>query len=177
MSGHSKWSKVKHIKAVEDVKKGKAFSKASREITIAARKGGGDPDTNPALSSAIERAKEVNMPKDNIESAIKKGTGEDLPAGSLENVIFEGYGPSGVAFLVTAQTDNRNRTVSDVRKIFTQYGGSLGSAGSTSYIFEDNEPIFTVPVDDSAIKLKISKLVDDLGELDDVTSVRTNMQK
>lgn len=135
MAGHSKWANIKHKKAREDARRGKLFTKVTREIIVAARLGGGDPDSNPRLRRAIEFAKSVNMPKENIERAIKRGTGE-LMEESYEEVMYEGYGPGGVAILIEAITDNRNRTVSEIRSIFTKYGGSLGEAGCTSWIFE-----------------------------------------
>ncbi len=174
MSGHNKWSKVKHIKAVEDAKKGKAFSKASREIAAAARQGGADPEMNSALAAAIERAKEVNMPKDNIQAAIDRATGEGIEGG-LKTVILEAYGPAGVAFLIVASSDNRNRTTSEVRKIFTQYGGSLGDAGSTNYIFESGKPIFRVAAGKEE-EDKISKIVSELEELPEIDKVYYNLK-
>jgi YebC/PmpR family DNA-binding regulatory protein len=125
MSGHSKWSSIKHKKAIVDSRRGAQFSKLSRAVTVAAREGGGDPDANAALENAIRKAKEASMPKDNIERAIAKGTGEGGEADALETVLYEGYGPGGVAILVEAVTENRNRTGSDVRHIFSKNGGSL----------------------------------------------------
>ncbi|MGB9667759.1 MAG: YebC/PmpR family DNA-binding transcriptional regulator [Thermosulfidibacteraceae bacterium] len=135
MAGHSKWANIKHKKMREDAKRGKIFTKVTREIIVAARLGGGDPASNPRLRRAIETAKSVNMPKENIERAIKRGTGE-ISGATYEEVIYEGYGPGGVAILVEAITDNRNRTVSEVRSIFTKHGGSLGEAGCTSWLFD-----------------------------------------
>jgi len=134
MSGHSKWSTIKRKKAAEDEKRGKIFSRLSREITVAAKEGGGDPDTNPRLRTAIETAKAENMPNDNIERAIKRGTG-DLPGQSIEEMVYEGYGPGGVAILVKTATDNTNRTVSEIRKTFENHGGNLGEANSVAYMF------------------------------------------
>lgn len=134
MSGHSKWSSIKHKKAATDAKKGKAFTKVANMISIAA-KGGGDPAMNPALALAIEKAKEVNMPKANVERAIKKGTGE-LGGAQIEEVVYEGYGPEGVAFLIEVATDNKNRTVSEVRSTLTKGGGSMAAAGAVAYVFE-----------------------------------------
>jgi YebC/PmpR family DNA-binding regulatory protein len=134
MSGHSKWSKVKHIKAVQDVKKGKIFTKIIKEISVAARTGGGDPDGNPRLRAAILAAKQANMPGDNIKRAIQKGTGE-LPGVAYEEVAYEGYGPGGVALLVDVLTDNKNRTVSEIRYIFSRNGGNMGDAGSVAWMF------------------------------------------
>jgi YebC/PmpR family DNA-binding regulatory protein len=136
MSGHSKWSSIKHKKAIVDSRRGAAFTKLARAVTVAAREGGGDPDSNAALENAIRKAKAASMPKDNIERAIAKGTGEGGDADALETVIYEGYGPAGVALLVETVTDNRNRTGPDVRNLFTKYGGSLGEPGSVAYLFE-----------------------------------------
>ena len=135
MSGHSKWHSIKHKKAAVDAKRGKAFTRTIKEITIAARIGGGDVNFNPRLRLAVDKAKAENMPKDNIERAIKKGTGE-LEGYKLEEVQYEGYGPGGVAVLIEATTDNRNRTVSDIRHLFTKYGGSLAESGSVNWIFD-----------------------------------------
>ena len=136
MSGHSKWSSIKHKKAIVDSRRGAEFTKLARAVTVAAREGGGDPDGNAALENAIRKAKEASMPKDNIERAIAKGTGEGGDAEAIETVIYEGYGPAGVAVLVETVTDNRNRTGADVRNLFTKYGGSLGEPGSVAYLFE-----------------------------------------
>lgn len=135
MSGHSKWSTIKHKKAAQDAKRGKAFSRIIKEVTVAARIGGGDLSANPRLRTAIAAAKAENMPKDNIERAIKKGTGE-LDGANYEEVTYEGYGPGGVAILVETISDNRQRTVADVRHIFTKRGGNLGEPGSVAWIFE-----------------------------------------
>jgi YebC/PmpR family DNA-binding regulatory protein len=135
MSGHSKWHSIKHKKGALDAKRGKIFTKIIREMSIAARLGGGDPGSNPRLRTAIDKAKAVNMPADNIKRAIQKGTGE-LEGASYEELVLEGYGPGGVAILVEGTTDNRNRTVSEIRHIFTKNGGNLGSAGSVSYLFK-----------------------------------------
>jgi YebC/PmpR family DNA-binding regulatory protein len=134
MSGHSKWHSIKHKKGALDAKRGKVFTKIIREMTIAARLGGGDPDSNPRLRTAVDKAKAANMPADNIKRAIQKGTGE-LEGSTYEEMVLEGYGPGGVAILVEGSTDNRNRTVSEIRHIFTKNGGNLGGAGSVSYMF------------------------------------------
>jgi YebC/PmpR family DNA-binding regulatory protein len=136
MSGHSKWASIKHRKKAVDAKRGALFTKLTRAITVAAREGGGDPDGNPTLALAIQKARDASMPKDNIERAIAKGTGADSDAQAFEPVVYEGYGPGGVAILVEALTDNRNRTGSEVRHMFTRYGGSLGEPGSVAWTFE-----------------------------------------
>lgn len=135
MSGHSKWATTKRKKAAIDAKRGKAFTKISKEITVAAKIGGGDPDGNPRLRLAIIKAKEVNMPADNVKKAIQRGTGE-LPGMSYEEATYEGYGPGGVAVLMDVLTDNRNRTVADIRHIFGKCGGNMGEAGCVSWMFE-----------------------------------------
>ena len=135
MAGHSKWAGIKHKKAIVDVQRGKAFSKIVREIMAAAKLGGGSPDANPRLRLAISKAREVNMPKDKIEQAIKKGTGE-LPGVSYEEMVLEGYGPGGVAILVQALTDNKNRTTAELRSLFTNHGGNVAGAGSVSWQFQ-----------------------------------------
>ncbi|NDY41702.1 YebC/PmpR family DNA-binding transcriptional regulator [Dissulfurirhabdus thermomarina] len=135
MSGHSKWSTIKHKKGAQDARRGRIFTKLIREIMVAARLGGGDPEANPRLRAAIAAAKAQNMPKDNIERAIKKGTGE-LEGTAYEEVTYEGYGPGGVAVLVEAMTDNRQRTVADLRYLFGKRGGNLGEPGSVAWMFE-----------------------------------------
>ena len=136
MAGHSKWASIKHKKKATDAKRGALFTKLTRAIQVAAREGGGDPTGNPALALAIQKAKDASMPKDNIERAIAKGTGADADAESFENVLYEGYGPAGVAVLVEALTDNRNRTGAEVRHIFTKSGGNLGEPGSVAWVFD-----------------------------------------
>jgi YebC/PmpR family DNA-binding regulatory protein len=135
MSGHSKWAQIKHKKAHTDAKRGKVFTKIVKEIAVAARIGGGDPDGNPRLRTAIENAKEVNMPHDNIKRAIMKGTGE-LPGVSYEEFVYEGYGPSGVAIMIEVMTDNKNRTVSEIRHAMAKHSGSLGETGCVSWMFD-----------------------------------------
>lgn len=135
MSGHSKWSTIKHKKAAQDAKRGAMFTKVIKELTVSARLGGGDPDMNPRLRTAILKAKAVNMPQDTIQRAIMKGTGE-LPGVSYEEITYEGYGPGGVAMIVTALTDNRNRTVAEIRKIFSKNGGNLGESGCVAWMFQ-----------------------------------------
>jgi YebC/PmpR family DNA-binding regulatory protein len=135
MSGHSKWSTIKRKKGAADAARGRIFTRLIRELTICAREGGGDPDANPRLRTAIATAKAANMPNDNIERAIKKGTGE-LEGASYEEIVYEGYGPHGVAVLAETVTDNRNRTASELRHIFTKFGGNLGAVGSVAWIFD-----------------------------------------
>ena len=135
MAGHSKWKTIKHKKAAQDAKRGKAFTKLIKEITIVARDGGGDVSANPRLRMLLEKAREINMPQENITRAIKKGTGE-LPGQSLEAINYEGYGPGGIAIVVEALTDNKNRTVSDMRHLFSREGGTLAESGSVSWMFE-----------------------------------------
>jgi YebC/PmpR family DNA-binding regulatory protein len=136
VSGHSKWSSIKHKKGAADSKRGQLFSKLSRAIIVAAKEGGPDPAANLALQNAIEKARSYSMPKDNIERAIAKGSGADADAASFETVVYEGYGPEGVAVLVEAVTDNRNRTASEVRHAFTKHGGNLGTTGAVAWQFE-----------------------------------------
>ena len=144
MAGHSKWSKVKRFKGTIDAKRGKIFSKFSKEITIAAKSGGGDPNGNPRLRSAILAARAQSMPSDNIERAIKRGTGGGKDGEQLEEITYEGYAPGGVAIIVETATDNRNRTGAEVRRIFTQHSGNLATSGSVSYMFHRKGQI-TVP--------------------------------
>jgi YebC/PmpR family DNA-binding regulatory protein len=136
MSGHSKWSSIKHKKGAADAKRGKLFTKLARAITVAARDGGGNVDANPTLGLAVQRARDASMPKDNIQRAIDRGTGEGADAAAIERVVYEGYGPGGAAILVEALTDNRNRTSADVRHAFSSHGGTLGEPGSVAYLFE-----------------------------------------
>ncbi len=144
MSGHSKWSTIKRKKAAEDAKRGKIFTKLAREIMIAARQGGGDPETNFNLRLAVERAKAANMPKENIARAIKKGTGEDKSGANFEEIMYEGYGPHGVALMIECTTDNRKRTVADLRHILSSGGGSLGEGGSVAWQFTQSA-YFSLP--------------------------------
>jgi YebC/PmpR family DNA-binding regulatory protein len=146
VSGHSKWAGIKHKKAVVDAKRGQAFTKAAREITIAAREGGGDPDANFRLRLAMSKAREVNMPTDKIQSAIDRGTGAGKGE-SLEELRYEGYGPAGVALMVDVVTDNRNRTAPQIRHVFSKHGGSLGEANSVGWMFE-RKAVVSVAVSD-----------------------------
>lgn len=156
MAGHSKWANIKHRKSAQDAKRGKIFTKLIKEVTVAAREGGPDPDTNARLRLAVQNAKGQNLPKDNIERAIKKATGAD--AVEYNEVTYEGYGPSGVAVFVECATDNLNRTVANVRSLFTKYGGSLGVNGSVDYLF-DRKGIFLIKqqegVDEDEITLEL----------------------
>jgi len=173
MSGHSKWSTIKHKKAATDAKRGKLFTRLAREITIAAREGGGNPDTNFNLRLAVDKAKAANMPKDNIERAIKRGTGE-LKGEDLAEVMYEGYAPNGVALLVQVLTDNKNRAVADVRRVFTRQGGTLAEAGAVAWQFDrkgyiaiapdgvDEETVFEIAVEAGAEDVVFS---DDLIEI------------
>ncbi len=136
MSGHSKWASIKHKKAVVDARRGQQFTKLARAITVAAKEGGGDPEANASLATAIQKAKDASMPKDNIERAVAKGAGTGGDADNIETVVYEGYGPGGVAILVEAMTDNRNRTGADVRHLFSKFGGNLGEPGSVAYLFD-----------------------------------------
>jgi YebC/PmpR family DNA-binding regulatory protein len=136
MSGHSKWSSIKHRKGAADARRGKLFTKLARAITVAARDGGGNVDANPALGLAVQKARDASMPKDNIQRAIDRGTGEGGDAAAIESAVYEGYGPGGAAILVEALTDNRNRTGAEVRHAFERHGGSLGEPGSVSWQFE-----------------------------------------
>ncbi|MCH8558406.1 MAG: YebC/PmpR family DNA-binding transcriptional regulator [Balneolia bacterium] len=145
MAGHSKWANIKHRKARQDAARSKAFTRIIRELTVAAREGGSDAGTNPRLSLAIDNAKAANMPKDNIERAILKGTGE-LEGESYEEVTFEGYGPGGVAYFIECTTDNNNRTVSEIRFIFSKHGGNMGNSGSVAFLFEQ-KGIITIKKD------------------------------
>jgi YebC/PmpR family DNA-binding regulatory protein len=173
MSGHSKWSTIKHKKAAQDAKRGKLFTRLAREITIAAREGGGNPETNFNLRLAVDKAKAANMPKDNIERAIKRGTGE-LKGEELEEVVYEGYAPNGVALLVQVLTDNRNRTVADVRRVLTRQGGTMADAGAVSWQFERKGYIAIAPngLDhDTLFEVAVEAGADDVVFSDDMIEV------
>lgn len=166
MSGHSKWSTIKRKKAATDSKRGQVFTRIARELAIAAREGGGDPDSNFRLRLVMDKAKQANMPKDNIERAIKRGTGE-LKEEELDEVLYEGYAPNGIALLLDTLTDNRNRAVADVRRILTRYGGKLAETGAVSYLFEqqgfisaeagdtDPEELALLAIDEGAVDVNI----------------------
>jgi YebC/PmpR family DNA-binding regulatory protein len=146
VSGHSKWSSIKHKKGAADAKRGKLFSKLSRAIIVAAKEGGGDPSNNLSLQNAIEKAKSYSMPKDNIDRAIAKGSGADADANAFESIVYEGYGPEGVAVIVEALTDNKNRTAADVRHMFAKNGGNLGTTGAVAWQF-DRRAVLIVPAE------------------------------
>ncbi|HDQ13955.1 MAG TPA: YebC/PmpR family DNA-binding transcriptional regulator [Sediminispirochaeta sp.] len=176
MSGHNKWSSIKHKKGAQDAKRGKVFTKIIKEITVAARNGGGDPDANPALRTAITKAKAENMPKDNVERAIKKGTGELEGADYIE-LTYEGYGPGGVAILIEALTDNKNRTAADMRSIFSKQGGNLGETGCVSYMFQrkglisfDAEQYSEEEIFEAAIEAGAEDVSTSDGEIEVLTS-------
>ena len=176
MSGHSKWSSIKHKKGAADAKRGQLFSKLSRAIIVAAKEGGPDPDGNLALQNAIEKARSYSMPKDNIERAIAKGSGADADASSYETVVYEGYGPEGVAVLVEAVTDNRNRTASDVRHAFTKHGGNLGTTGAVAWQFERRGVVLVSAdgADEDALVLTAAEAGADDVELDGSSFVVTS---
>ena len=166
MSGHSKWSSIKHKKGAADAKRGKLFSKLTRAIIVAARDGGPDPAANLALQNAVEKARAASMPKDNIDRAIAKGAGTDSDAAAYETIVYEGYGPAGVAVIVEALTDNRNRTAAEVRHIFDKSGGNLGTSGAVAWLFE-RRGVVLVPadgVDEDELTLAAAE-----GGADDVT--------
>jgi len=175
MSGHSKWANIKHRKGAQDAKRGKIFTKLIKEITIAARIGGGDLESNARLRLAVDKAKQANMPKDNIERGIKKGTG-DLDGVTYEEGVFEGYGPGGVAVIVEFMTDNRTRTVADVRHAFNKYGGSLGVSGSVAFMFDrKGQVIFTEDNDfDTIFEAALEAGAEDVKEEDDIIEVITD---
>ncbi|HZC18078.1 MAG TPA: YebC/PmpR family DNA-binding transcriptional regulator, partial [Rubrobacteraceae bacterium] len=169
MSGHSKWSTIKRKKGAADAKRGAIFGKLSRAITVAAREGGGDPEMNPALHLAVQKAREANMPNDNIQRAIDKGTGTGADAEAIERVTYEGYAPGGVAVMVEVLTDNRNRAASDVRYIFSKNGGKLGTSGSVAYLFE-RKGVILVPKtevdEDELIELALEAGAEDVEPME-----------
>jgi YebC/PmpR family DNA-binding regulatory protein len=175
MSGHNKWSTIKHKKGAADAKRGKIFTKIIKEISVAAKLGGGDPAANPRLRTAIDKAKGENMPKDNIERAIKKGTG-GMEGVTYEEITYEGYGPGGVAVLVEVLTDNRNRSVSDIRSIFTKSNGNMGETGCVSWIFDKKGLIlFPKNVDfDKLFEAAIEAGAEDVAEQDEQIEVTTD---
>ncbi len=176
MSGHSKWASIKHKKAATDAKRGKIFTKLIKEITVASRRGGGDPEKNPRLRTAIASAKQANMPADNIDRAVKKGTGE-LEGVTYEEFTMEGYGPGGVAIIVEIVTDNKNRTAADVRNIFSKKNGNVAGAGSVSWMFEKKGYIEVDKLDASEDNVMIVALdagAQDMQIEDDVYSITTD---
>jgi YebC/PmpR family DNA-binding regulatory protein len=175
MSGHSKWSSIKHKKAARDAKRGKIFTKLIKEITIAARLGGGDPGANPRLRTAIVAAKAQSMPNDNIDRAIKKGTGE-LGGGTLEEITYEGYGPGGVAIIADVFTDNRNRVVAELRHMFSRHGGNLGESGCVAWMFKKRGVIAIdkgAADEDKLLELALEAGADDVVSEDDGFQVLT----
>jgi YebC/PmpR family DNA-binding regulatory protein len=189
MSGHSKWSSIKHRKAAADAKRGQQFTKLARAITVAAREGGGDPDANPTLATAVQKARDASMPKDNIQRAIDRGTGAGAGADAIERVTYEGYGPGGAAILVEALTDNRNRAGAEIRHAFEKHGGSLGEPGSVAWIFDmrgvvlvdgsrysedDLLPAIDAGADDVAEDGDLLKVTSDPGQL---TAVRAALEE
>ena len=169
MAGHSKWANIKHRKAAQDAKRGKIFTRLIREITISARLGGGNPDDNPRLRAAIDKALDGNMTKDTIERAVKRGAGSD-ESENLEELVYEGYAPNGVAVLVEAMTDNRNRTVAEVRHAFSKHGGNLGTDGSVAYLFEKRGAFYFEPeqtTEDQLMDVALDVGADDIVSNDD----------
>lgn len=164
MAGHSKWNNIKNKKGKEDARRAKEFTKLGRYLMVAAKEGGADPEYNPALKAAIEKAKAANMPNDNIERAIKKGSGE-LGADSYENIVYEGYGPGGIAVFVSCLTDNRNRTASDIRHAFDKFGGNLGQSGCVSFMF-DRKGILAIEKNDKIDEEELMLQAIDLGAED-----------
>lgn len=189
MSGHNKWSTIKHKKGAADAKRGKLFSKLIKEITVAARQGGGDLEGNPRLRTAIQGARAANMPKDNIDKAIKRGTGE-IAGASYDEVSYEGYGPGGVAVLLEVLTDNKNRTVAEVRKIFDKYGGSLGESGCVSWLFDkkgvieitgeslDEDEVMEVALESGAQDVRLEGAIFELiTDPSDFETVKTSVEE
>ena len=188
MSGHSKWSTIKHKKAAADAKRGKLFTRLTKEITIAARERGGDVESNPRLRLAIDNAKEANMPKDNIERAIKRGTGE-LEGAELQEIVYEGYAPHGVGLIVEIVTDNRNRAVAELRHVLTRFGGSMADAGSVLWQFQrkgfvsvkgkfDQDELFLVAADAGAEDVRFEDGIAEVyTSLDDFTGVRETLSE
>ncbi len=179
MAGHSKWANIRHRKEAQDRKRGKIFGKLFREIMIAARLGGGDPDSNPRLRAAIENARAHNMPNENIERAIKKGTGELVDESAhVQEVTYEGYGPGGIAIYVEAMTDNRNRTSSEIRHLFSKYGGNLGDPGCVAWMFE-RKGFIQIPKhavsEDELYEIALELGADDVRDEDDAWAIYTDV--
>ena len=189
MAGHSKWASIKHRKAVVDARRGQQFTKLARAITVAAREGGGDPEMNASLYNAVQKAKDASMPKDNIERAIAKGTGEGADGDAIETVLYEGYGPGGVALLIEALTDNRNRTSAEIRHLLSKQGGTLGEPGSVAYLFEKrgiavvdasrySEDDLMVAIDAGALDIAVDEDVYEiLTEPGDLAAVRAALDE
>ena len=179
MSGHSHWSSIKHKKGTADAKRGKVFSKLSRLISVAAREKGSDPEMNPRLRMAIDNARKENMPKDNIERAIKKGAG-GAEGEKIEEIIYEAYGPSGIAIIIETITDNKNRTIAEIRHILKQFGGKLAEGGSVLYLFDKKEnewePKYPLEITDQKIIGQVEKLFEALDENDDVQEIYSNLK-
>lgn len=189
MSGHSKWSTIKRKKGAADAKRGAIFTRVAKEIAIAAREGGGDPDVNFKLRLAVDKAKSVNMPKDNIERAIKRGTGEDREGLKIEEVYYEGYAPSGVALMIQCLTENRNRTVADVRHILTRFGGSMGESGSVAWQFtraayfafpsdgKDEDQIFELAIEGGADDITFDEeVIEIIGPVDSFKTISDQLR-
>jgi YebC/PmpR family DNA-binding regulatory protein len=175
MSGHSKWHSIKHKKSATDAKRGKLFTKVIKEITIAARHGGGNPDANPALRLAISKAKQANMPADNIDRAIKKGTGE-LEGVNYEEVVYEGYGPAGVAIYVEVLTDNKNRTTAEIRNLFSKHGGNMAGANSVAWMFEKKGYLAISKetiAEDALMSIALESGAEDLSSEGDTFEIKT----
>lgn len=179
MSGHSHWSSIKHKKGATDLKRGKIFSKISRLISIAAREKGGDPESNPRLRLAMDKAREANMPKDNIERAIKKGTGQ-VEGVKMEEIFYEAYGPAGIALIIEGITDNKNRALSEIKHILTRFDGKMAEIGSVKYLFDKKgeEWIAKYPMEitDEKTKSQLEKLFDALDDNDDVQEIYSNLK-
>ncbi len=178
MSGHSKWHSIRHKKGAADARRGKLFTNLIKEITVAARLGGGDPDGNPRLRSAMAAAKSANMPGENIKRAVQKGTGE-LPGLSYEDAVYEGYGPGGVAILVEAVTDNKNRTVSDIRHVFSKFGGNLGQSGCVAHLFQRQGLILidkSSTSEDDLMTVALEAGAEDMREAGEVFEIYTSPQ-
>src|SRR3954452_25592091 len=176
MAGHSKWAGIKHKKAIVDARRGAAFTKLARAITVAAREGGGDVEGNPALALAVQKARDASMPKDNIERAVAKGTGEGVDTDAIESVVYEGYGPGGVALLIEALTDNRTRTGSEVRHLLSKHGGNLGEPGSVAYLF-DKRGVIVVDAgrwSEDDLMVAIDAGAEDIQQDDDVFEILTD---
>jgi len=179
MSGHSHWHNIKFKKELTDKKRGKTLSKISRLITVAAKEKGADPETNPKLKLAIEKAKEVNMPKDNIEKAIKRSS-EQTEGSQIEEILYEAYGPGGVALIIEGITDNKNRTIAEIRHILTKFGGKLAESGSVRYMFDkkgpDWLPKYPMEIADDKTKKQLENLFEALDENDDIQEIYSNLK-